>query len=713
MTSEPTLTESQATRLVSASEIAEIAGVGPSAVSNWRSRHEDFPSPVVTGGRETFRLGDIVDWLIRNDRSFSLARRPDLRKTFWGFADLLRDVAPSDQLLDYFLALLALRSAADQDNSDRWYEIAESGDMEAVVALAMEASIELPELLSTRPGQTLSGLSKERARQLLQLVAVDNERGDELGEAVSMLIDDIGSRMRAGGEFYSPLSLAQLLVALAGPITGTVYDPTCGAGMLLAAAWRRRKDDTVRLLGQEINRSTLGLGKLHLYLHQARATLETGDTLLDDRYPDLSADHIVCDAPFGLKLRANLAGDTRLPFGLPNPQHSEFVWAQFIIHHLTPDGIGVMTCPPGVLSVQGSTAAVREAMTRAGVIEAVIQLAPGTLPTTSVPPALLMLRRGRILPSAEVLFVDATALGSPERGKTHELDRDDVERIREVVDHCRSGQFAPIPGFAAAATLADLEECGWDLTPRRHVPQELNLAELDGEPVASRVRRLRLAFEEEIADVALVAGGLPDPEPLHLMDQQYVTVPLGGVLQAKPDRGQRQKDSGREDSIPFIGLDALRNTQLTAAGPDQTWDFKRITTEPGDVLLGSMPPFRSTVVECDQAAAFADTIIRLRADRSTIDPSYLRMFLASRMGQAALERYAGGTTIRRLSPTSLQEVLIPLPPIEIQQAIAAAAQLFETAADRAATVASLGAALAEGVREWLMLPDDPIGEEAE
>ena len=56
--------------LITMSQIASLAGVRPSAVSNWRTRHEDFPQPaeIAPGGRDLFQLSEIDEWLRRNDR---------------------------------------------------------------------------------------------------------------------------------------------------------------------------------------------------------------------------------------------------------------------------------------------------------------------------------------------------------------------------------------------------------------------------------------------------------------------------------------------------------------------------------------------------------------------------------------------------------------------------------------------------------------------
>ncbi|MEU0516722.1 hypothetical protein [Streptosporangium sp. NPDC006007] len=53
--------------LVSAAEIARLAGVTRAAVSNWRRRHADFPSPVSGGARNAlFALPEVHTWLDRH-----------------------------------------------------------------------------------------------------------------------------------------------------------------------------------------------------------------------------------------------------------------------------------------------------------------------------------------------------------------------------------------------------------------------------------------------------------------------------------------------------------------------------------------------------------------------------------------------------------------------------------------------------------------------
>lgn len=55
--------------LLSASDVARLLGVGPSAVSNWRRRNVGFPAPVATvnlGRTPLFSRAAVVAWAIRN-----------------------------------------------------------------------------------------------------------------------------------------------------------------------------------------------------------------------------------------------------------------------------------------------------------------------------------------------------------------------------------------------------------------------------------------------------------------------------------------------------------------------------------------------------------------------------------------------------------------------------------------------------------------------
>ena len=81
---------------VSAADIARIAGVRASAVSNWRRRHEDFPQPV--GGTDRnprFALAEVATWLKQQGKTAGIPAGEQL----WQAFDSVRGVMPAADAL--------------------------------------------------------------------------------------------------------------------------------------------------------------------------------------------------------------------------------------------------------------------------------------------------------------------------------------------------------------------------------------------------------------------------------------------------------------------------------------------------------------------------------------------------------------------------------------------------------------------------------------
>lgn len=56
-------------RLVTATEVARLAEVGPAAVHNWRARHPSFPAPVLDRHRLTlWDRAEVLAWLEETGR---------------------------------------------------------------------------------------------------------------------------------------------------------------------------------------------------------------------------------------------------------------------------------------------------------------------------------------------------------------------------------------------------------------------------------------------------------------------------------------------------------------------------------------------------------------------------------------------------------------------------------------------------------------------
>ena len=81
-------------------QIAEIAGVGRSAVGNWRKRHPDFPVPDSNGG---FDLGEVERWLFEKGK---IDRPVPAGFRIWPLVDGLRDSLEPEQIGQLLAAAL-------------------------------------------------------------------------------------------------------------------------------------------------------------------------------------------------------------------------------------------------------------------------------------------------------------------------------------------------------------------------------------------------------------------------------------------------------------------------------------------------------------------------------------------------------------------------------------------------------------------------------
>ena len=86
------------------------------------------------------------------------------------------------------------------------------------------------------------------------LANADLDSPDILGNSYEYLIREFaGDAGKAGGEFYTPKEVVQLVVGLIKPQAGhSVYDPTCGSGGMLIESAHYIKDNG-GVVGKHIN----------------------------------------------------------------------------------------------------------------------------------------------------------------------------------------------------------------------------------------------------------------------------------------------------------------------------------------------------------------------------------------------------------------------------------------------------------------------------
>ncbi|MEV1147348.1 N-6 DNA methylase, partial [Micromonospora sp. NPDC049799] len=312
----------QETPTITAAEIARLAGVGRAAVSNWRKRHADFPTPA--GGTATspeFDLIQVEQWLRAQGK--------------------LPELATADRL---------------------WRHLAAASDSPTAGLAAVGARL-LARQRRTRVGPPDAHL----ASLLPDLDALADEVGPQGA------FDELWQRFSAPGPgrpFATPDDLADLMVGLADVGAGSVLDPAMGSGATLRAAARA---GCTSAYGQELDPDLAALAGLWLALRDVPGEVVAGDSLRADAFAGRTVDAVVCHPPFGATNWGDdeLGHDPRWIVGTTPRTEPELAWVQHALAHLRVGGHAVLLMPPTVASRRAGKR-IRSELLRRGHLRAVV-----------------------------------------------------------------------------------------------------------------------------------------------------------------------------------------------------------------------------------------------------------------------------------------------------------------------------------------------------
>lgn len=563
---------------VTSAEIARLANVGRAAVSNWRKRHPDFPEPVIgAGGGTSFRRAEVEQWLRKQGK--------------------LADATAADEV---------------------WRVLDAQPD-------ALDLVADVAAYLVGQPG----AVPPVEVRDLL-----DGLAGSERAELVESLCSRAFDRQQRQ-HLLTPSGLSHLMVALASPVNGTVFDPACGPGNLLHAV----PDGNV-LVGQEVDPTLARLAGARL-----RADVAVGDALRADAFPDLRADVVLCDPPFGYRDwgHEDLAVDPRWEYGFPVKGEPELAWVQHCLAHAKPGGTVVIALPAGV-SGRRSGRVIRQALLRRGAVRAVVALPAGALMSTGIAVHLWILRNPSEQRANPVLLVDASHHQPPRRGLVDwpALEAAVLTAWQEFRD---TGAVTEIPGRCRVVEPIDLLDEDVDLTPARHLPQapvELDLA-------AVAVSRSRLSQL-----LGNLAEQLPPVRKATRMTRAMTTVGdlarAGAVTLLQQTAPLRTSESGNGPRL-LTGRDVLTGQAPAERCADA--ETSAVLLRPGDVVVPLLAAgdgaVRPLVIE-EEGLALGPNLQLLRVDQTRMDPHFLCGHLRGMKPRAVASTMSGvhRTDVRRV-----------------------------------------------------------------
>lgn len=181
--------------------------------------------------------------------------------------------------------------------------------------------------------------------------------------------------------------------------------------------------------------------------------------------------------------------------------------------------------------------------------------------------------------------------------------------------------------------------------------------------------------------------------PLHLLADLLQGVAFRGALQDEP-----------AGPVRVLGMasalgDSLQEP-LDLPAIEFTGDQTKFRVLPGDLIFRARGVSNQALLVNDllQPVIVAAPLIRIRVhDPNQVDPAYLQWALNSGPVQRAIDGIAKGTIVRMVTVSSLRDLGIPVPPMAVQQQIAAFARLQKEEAQLSAALIAKRQTVAEQV----------------
>jgi type I restriction enzyme M protein len=390
-----------------------------------------------------------------------------------------------------------------------WTYLLENAEQDDIKVKVDNAFIAIDDILSARdpdhkgllpPMFVKSQLTPKQVAGLINLFSsaefseASNEGTDLYGRIYEYYIGKFAMAEGSGaGQFFTPSSIVRLIVEMIEPMSGRIADLALGsAGMMVQSVKFLKahsdKPDDYMIYGQERYEGTIRLAKMNLLLRNMNFKVKLGDSLLDDKLPELTgkngADYIIMNPPFNLKFPNDQLSDNDLRlFGnketFTTSGNANYMWFQTIWHHLSPKGTaGVVMANGAMTSSTAGEKNVREHMIEKGMVDCIVQLPDRLFLTTGIPACIFILSKNRDGKDGlhrerkkEILFIDARKLGTMVTRTLRAFSEEDIQKVANSYHKWRNikGRYSSEEGFCYSANLSEVNKQNNVLSPGRYV----------------------------------------------------------------------------------------------------------------------------------------------------------------------------------------------------------------------------------------------------
>jgi type I restriction enzyme M protein len=308
-------------------------------------------------------------------------------------------------------------------------------------------------LKGTLPKNEYQELDNEVLGRLLRIFndpALKQANGDIFGRIYEYFLTGFADlKAHDGGEFFTPVSLVQMIVNIIEPDHGTVLDPACGSGgMFVQSAHfienlKLNPADRATFYGMEKNPTTIRLAKMNLAVHGLEGKIDKAITYYEDPHELVGkADFVMANPPFNVdEIDAEkIRRDPRLPYQLPsvNKQgkvgNGNYVWISYFDAYLNDRGRAGFVMSSQASSAGGEEARVRADLVKSGHVEAMIAIRSNFFYTRTVPCELWFINKAKPKQYRDkVLMIDARGIYTKVTRKIYDFSPEQLKNISAIV----------------------------------------------------------------------------------------------------------------------------------------------------------------------------------------------------------------------------------------------------------------------------------------
>ena len=330
----------------------------------------------------------------------------------------------------------------------------DSKDRSQAIINAMESIEEDYETLRGIPPKSeYLELDNDVLGQLLRTFddpALKTASGDIFGRIYEYFLTQFADqKAHDNGEFFTPVSLVQMIVNVIEPDHGKVLDPACGSGgMFVQSAhfierMHEIPQEHVTFYGQEKNPTTIRLAKMNLAVHGLEGNIQKGITYYEDHHEMLGkADFVMANPPFNVDEvdSGKVKNDPRLPFGLPGVNkkkavsNGNYLWISYFYSYLNEQGRSGFVMSSQASGAGRDEAKVRRKIVETGHVDVMIAIRSNFFYTRSVPCELWFFDKNKPEGKRDkVLMLDARNVYRQVTRKIYDFSPEQMKNLTSIV----------------------------------------------------------------------------------------------------------------------------------------------------------------------------------------------------------------------------------------------------------------------------------------